>query len=227
MAGPLITFEGGEGAGKSSQALRLAERLRASGYRVLSLHEPGGTPLGDAVYGWLRDPGSRALQRLYTHWASEYAGQAVLAPLAELFLFEAARAQLMAQVLRPALEDGRVVVCDRFTDSTTAYQGYGRGIPLEQVEQANNLATGGLRPALTFLFDLSPEAGLARTRGPDHRMEREGIAFHRRVRDGYLAIAKREPQRVVIVDATRPMDEIERQVWERVEQALSSVMRDK
>ncbi|MDA1097021.1 MAG: dTMP kinase [Chloroflexi bacterium] len=180
----LITFEGGEGAGKSSQVRRLASRVESSGVDVLRFHEPGGTPFGDAIYALLRDPTSRTLRRLYRHWIGIETGASV-DPLAELFLFEAARAQLVAREIRPALTRGVVVLGDRFTDSTPAYQGHGRFLPLDMVHQANDMATGGLRPSLTILLDVPPELGLSRTRGADHRMEQEGTEFHERVRRGY------------------------------------------
>ncbi|MBI4236431.1 MAG: dTMP kinase [Chloroflexi bacterium] len=221
---PLITFEGGEGAGKSTQAQRFVERLRAASQSALLLHEPGGTPLGEVVYGWLRDPDSRALRRLFSRWSGTRTWLP-LDPWAELFLFAAARAQLVSQVIRPALGREEVVVCDRFADSTTAYQGYGRGLPLERVAQVNAIATGGLRPALTILLDLPPEIGLARTRGQGHRMEGEGVAFHHRVRQGYLAIAREEPERFLVLDAQQPADELAERVWERVQQLLGDSSR--
>ena len=219
--GPFITFEGGEGAGKSSQVERLAKRLQDAGREVQLLHEPGGTPLGEVVYGWLRDPKSRVLQRLYSRWSTSQAGPG-LEPLAELFLFEAARAQLVTQVIRPALEREAVVVCDRFADSTTAYQGYGRGLPLDQVMQANAIATGGLKPDLTILLDVPPEVGLGRTRGADHRMEQEGLAFHVKVREGYQTLVRQEPERFLVLDAQRPIDELEGAIWERVSLLLDT-----
>ena len=175
--------------------------------------------MGEVVYTWLRDPSSRMLQRLYSRWATTQAGP-TLEPLAELFLFEAARAQLVTQVIRPALEGETIVICDRFADSTTAYQGYGRGLPLEQVIQANAIATGGLTPSLTVLLDVPPEVGLGRTRGADHRMEQEGLAFHRKVREGYAAIAKAAPERFLVLDAQRSIEELEEAIWERVQTVL-------
>ena len=195
-----ITFEGGEGSGKTTQAALLAERLRETGREVLEVHEPGSTPLGKYLRRWLKE------------------GRDPLTAEAELLLFAAARAQLVRRRLRPALERGAVVVCDRYADSSEAYQGHGRGLDLDRVRMVNDLATGGLHPHLTFLLDCPPEVGLRRHAGdrsdaPRDRFEGEGLSFHRRVREGYLEMAQAEPNRWRVLDATRPPQEVARQVW--------------
>lgn len=197
--GRFVTLEGGEGAGKSTQLEALAILARDAGVEVVTCREPGGTVLGERLRSALFD-----LER-----APE--------PLAELLVFNAARAQLVAEVVRPALERGALVLCDRFTDSTVAYQHYGRGLPLETVEAVNRAATGGLNPDLTLLFDLPPEAGRGRGQhGGSDYLEREALAFHERVRAGYLALAKAEPERWLVLDATLPVAELTRIAWERV-----------
>jgi thymidylate kinase (EC 2.7.4.9) len=172
-----ITLEGGEGVGKTTQQALLAERLQREGYACVSTREPGGTALGEA------------LRELLLHGDP-------LTPLAELLLYAADRAEHVNKVIAPALAVGQVVICDRFTDSTLAYQGYGRGLNLEQIRQLNHLATGGLQPQLTLWLDLAPEVGLARSRLGD-KLEQEHLEFHRRVYRGFQALAAAEPQRIV------------------------------
>jgi dTMP kinase len=203
-AGVFVTFEGGEGTGKSTQIERLAARLRARGLETLITREPGGTPVGEAIRALLLDPTHRP------------------GATAEAFLMEAARAELVADVIRPALEAGRAVLCDRYDDSTLAYQGGGRGLDLTLLADWNRAATGGLRPQLTLLFDLDPGVGLSRrsNAGGANRLDREPGEFHRRVRACYLALARRDSGRFVVLDATRPPDELETAVWERVERLL-------
>ena len=212
MPGVFISFEGGEGAGKTSQLRALLAHLRAAGWEAVETRDPGGTPLGTIVRGLLLDP-----------------ARGGMAATAELLLYEASRAQLVHEVIRPALARGRIVLCDRFTDSTIAYQGHGRGMDLDLIARLNALAADGLRPDLTFLLDLDPEVGLARAeqrrsrlgRGQD-RMEEERLGFHQRVRAGYLALATAEPERLVVVDAARGMAEIEALIRSRVEALLHS-----
>ncbi len=199
-----MTFEGGEGAGKSTQIDAIAHLARAEGYQVVTCREPGGTVLGErlreALFGLEQAP----------------------SPLAELLIFGAARAQLVGEVIRPALADRALVLCDRFVDSTVAYQHYGRGVALDDVAAINNAATGGLLPALTVLLDLSPDAGRARGEdGGSDYLEREDLAFHERVRDGYLAMSEAEPERWLHLDALRPREELTREVWGRIEALLS------
>lgn len=186
MRGVLITFEGVEGSGKTTQMLRLDRWLAAQGYRVERTAEPDGTALGAAV------------RRLFARV------DLAPAPLTELFLFLAARRQHVVEKLRPWLARGRVVLCDRYVDATVAYQGYGRGLPLDLIRELNLRATEGLLPDLTLVLDLPPEVGLRRLGRRRDRFERESLAFHRRVRRGYRAIHEAEPKRVRLVRADRP-----------------------
>jgi dTMP kinase len=193
--GKFITFEGGEGAGKSSHIKRLSEELRLKNYEVLPTREPGGTPTGEAIRGILQH---------------DHAGEAI-EPIAELLLFEAARAQLVGKIIRPALEKGVWVLSDRFIDSSTAYQGYGRGFGYEMIEQANTIAIGDCIPDLTILMDIPVEVGIERlrTRGGElDRMEREARGFREKVRAGYLEIAKRYPERIKVINSNREKDEV-------------------
>lgn len=215
MPGLFITFEGGEGSGKTTQLKALLAYLRSAGRDVSETRDPGGTPIGRRIRALLLDP--------------ENAG---LAPAAELFLYEASRTQLVHEVIRPALARGRIVLCDRFTDSTVAYQGYGRGLDLALIARLNALATEGLHPDLTFFLDLDPAAGLLRAaqRVADRqerrdRIEEEVLAFHQRVRSGYRAIAAAEPERVVVLDAARDTAEIEGRIRQRAEALLRSSLR--
>ena len=185
-----ITFEGPEGAGKSTQIRLLAEHLRAAGYGVVVTREPGGTPIGDQVRAVLHDTANTAMS-----------------PTAEMLLYSASRAQLVNEVIRPALAAGDVVLCDRYADSTMAYQGFGRGLDRAMLATLTAIATGGLRPDLTLLLDLDVARGLARRRDEGEEMNRldlEALEFHRRVRQGYLALAAAEPDRWCIIDADRP-----------------------
>ena len=205
MAGLFVTFEGGEGSGKSTQMARLAERLRRAGLDPLVVREPGGTRLAEAIRGLLLDPG------------------APIAALSEALLMVAARADLVASRLRPALDAGRVVLCDRYTDSTLAYQGGGRGIDPALLASWNRAATGGLVPDLTLLFDLDPELGLARraaAHGSANRIDLESEAFHARVRERYLQLARAEGSRFTVLDADRPPDELAERVWSAVASRL-------
>jgi dTMP kinase len=199
-----ITFEGTEGSGKSLQARRLAERLRQSGVDVLATHEPGGTPLGDQL---------RQLVLLRDDLAID--------TRAEALLMNASRAQLVAQVIRPALARGQTVICDRFADSTLAYQGAGRGLAKHELASVIAFATAGLRPELTVLLDLPVEVGLARKRAPAaadewNRFEAETLAFHERVRDAYRQLARQEPTRWRCFDGQGPVDEVAAQIWREV-----------
>jgi len=200
-----ITFEGGEGVGKSLQANALYRKLEKLGIPVLVTCEPGGTPFGQKIARLLK-------------WSQK----SDLSPLAELFLFNASRAHLVNEVIKPALEGGKVVICDRYTDSTIAYQGYGRGLDLEMVKMVNDLATGELTPELAILLDMPVEAGLARKSSdrPD-RFEQEALDFHRRVREGFLKLAAGEPHRWFVVDAGLPKKAITELIWQRVEKLLA------
>jgi len=196
MPGLFVTFEGGEGTGKSTQIERLAALLRTRGLDPLVTREPGGTPIGERVRDLLLDVDRRPTAAT------------------EVFLLEASRAELVATVVRPALEAGRDVLCDRFDDSTLAYQGGGRGLEADTLAALNRFATGGLRPDLTLLLDLDPAVGLRRRSGAGeaNRLDREPEAFHRRVRERYLELARREPERIVVLDAMAGEDLLETRI---------------
>jgi len=227
--GLFITIEGIDGAGKSTQAEMLSERLKRAAQPVIRTQEPGGTFFGDFIRELIkRDVLLRRAGRAVTGGRGTMAVDAT----AELLLFEAARAQLVAEVIRPWLETGGVVICDRYADSTLAYQGYGRGLALETIEVANALATGGLKPDLTLLLEVPVEVGLSRYWGGDHvgkqapgkhRFEKEDVEFHQRVREGYLKLARAEPERWVVIDGTSPPDEIAARIWEVVRTRLGPV----
>ena len=204
MEKPLfIVFEGGEGSGKSTQAKALEKQLRKLGYPVMHTHEPGGTLLGDKLRRWLK-------------WGRG------LTIKTELLLFLASRSQLVSRVIRPALEEGYIVICDRFEPSTFAYQGYGRGMDLGLLATLNGLVTDGLKPDLILLLDLQAEEGLARKKIKLDCFEREEVAFHHKVREGYLQMAAAEPERWMVVDATLPEHAVRDIIWKRVEQLVAS-----
>jgi len=211
MRGIFITFEGTEGGGKSTQISRLAGRLRALGREVVELREPGGTPLGEEIRHLLKHSG---------------AGQGMSAE-AELLLVCASRAQLVRQVIRPALAAGKVVLCDRFHDSTIAYQGNGRGLDAAQVRAAIELAVGDTLPDLTVLLAVPVAVSEARRAlrsqagsEPSDRFEEADRAFFERVERGYAAIASAEPERVAVIDATGPIDAVAEQVWRLISSRL-------
>ena len=206
MRGRFITFEGGEGCGKSTQVRRLAEHLASKGIEVVLTREPGGTRLAELIRGLLKDeredpPCDRS----------------------ELLLFLAARAQLVRNVIEPALASGKWVLSDRFSDSTFAYQGYGRGLPLDVLRLANDFACDGLKPDLTLLLDVRPEVTVARMRRREaatntsaDRIEQAGDGFHFRLRAGFLEMAKAEPERIKVIDANGSPDD----VWARILQNM-------
>ncbi len=196
MRGWFITFEGAEGAGKSTQIELLAGSLQKRGLDVRTSREPGGTAAGLRIRELLLDPDAR------------------LVPRSELLLYAADRAQHVDEIVRPALAAGSVLLCDRHADSLVAYQACGRGMDVQLVEDLNRIATGGLVPDLTLLLDLEPEVGLARAarRSTADRLEREDLAFHRRVREGFLAIARARPERVHVVRADADVETVHRQV---------------
>ncbi len=194
-----ITLEGVDGSGKSTQAAMLVQEL---GKRTIALREPGGTDAAERIRWLLADP------------------EAPLDPLAELLLFCAARADLVSRVIRPALDRGRTVVCDRFVDSTVAYQGVARGLGIVKVRELSEVATGGLMPDLTILLDVDPATGLGRAQSDD-RFEAEGLRFQELVAEGYADIARREPSRVVTVNGSGSPDEVHRRVMEVVESRLA------
>ena len=188
--GAFIVFEGGEGAGKSTQAAALAELLQAQGRSVIRTREPGGTPAAEAIRGILLDPA--------------FAG---LDDRAEALLFAAARGDHAQRVIRPALRRGDIVVCDRFMDSSMAYQGIARGLGPDVVANLSLWATDGLVPDLTVVLDIDPQVGLGRVSSPD-RLESEPLEWHRRVREGFVEIARRDPRRYLVLDAGRPPEDL-------------------
>ncbi|HCP22606.1 MAG: dTMP kinase [SAR202 cluster bacterium] len=197
-----IVFEGGDGSGKSTQVRSLLRRMRRRGIKVMQTHEPGGTPLGQSLRRLLKsgDP---------------------MTPTSELMLFEAARAQLVQDVIRPFLAQGGVVIADRFTSSTLTYQGYGRGLDRELIERLNREATGGLEPDLTVLLDLPVEAALARKNGGRaDNFDDAPVDFHRRIRRGYSALAAADPEGWLVLDGQRPAEELGREIWSKVQALL-------
>jgi dTMP kinase len=198
--GFFITFEGIEGCGKTTQLRLLMERLQAAGEKVTATREPGGCPIADQMRAILLD-----------------AGNSAITPLSELLLYAAARAQHVQEVIAPALERGEIVLCDRFTDATVAYQGHGRGLDLATIAQLNQLATGGTDPALTLLIDCPVEIGLGRalarieagSGAREERFELESIQFHQRVRQGYLGLADAFPERFIVIDGSGGVAETE------------------
>lgn len=210
----LITFEGIEGTGKTTQIKKLKDALETQGHSVVLTREPGGTPIGDQIRQIVLDSQNSAI-----------------VPECELLLYAAQRAQHVQGLILPALAKGSIVLCDRFTDATTAYQGHGRGFPKELIAQLNQLTAAGANPDLTFLLDCEPEAGLKRantrieqtTSGPrEDRFERLAIDFHRKVRQGYLEIAQKEPQRVILLDATADVESLHQQILQRVLERLGT-----
>ena len=199
-----ITFEGGEGCGKSLQSKFLSRKLENLALSVVLIHEPGGTPLGDKI-----------------RYLLKHSCDIPVTPLSELLLFNASRSQLMADVIQPALREGKIVICDRFTDSTLAYQSFGRGLDFKTVDRINDVASQGLKPDLTFLLDIPPEAGLARKKaGVNDRFEQDSLEFHRKVRAGFLQLSTASPERWVVIDASLSVKEIEEIIWTRVSQHL-------
>ena len=227
--GLFVTFEGGEGAGKSTQVNLLRGRLEAAGRRVINLREPGGTPLGEE------------LRRLLLNSTN-------LATQTELLLFLAARSELVQKVIKPALEGGIDVICDRFIDSTAAYQGYGRKLDLALINTLNNAVIQGCAPDITVLLDIDPDAGLSRVsegsagdaieghwqqglsleassdggKKPGKRVGGRDKAFHRRVHKGYLALSNAEPDRWLVLDATESIDVLSQGIWSRAQELLAS-----
>jgi len=207
--GRFITFEGGEGCGKSTQVKRLKEALEQGGYEVILTREPGGTWLGEQIRVLLKDQDTDAP-----------------CARAELLLFLASRAQLVKNVIAPALERGAWVISDRFSDSTMAYQGYGRGLPLEVLKVTNDFACEGLKPDVTFLLEVDPmiaatrmQTREAQTHTQADRIEKAGCDFHERLRQGFVELAEAEPERIVRIDANGTVDE----VWERIWMSLKHI----
>ena len=196
-----IVFEGGDGSGKSTQVHSLFRRLRRRGIKVLSTYEPGGTPLGSA------------LRRLLKSGAP-------ISAFSELMLFEAARAQLVHQVIQPFLDDGGIVISDRFTSSTIAYQGYGRGLNLDLIDRLNYEATKGLEPDLTVLLDLPVEIALARKEAGVYNFDNAPLDFHQNIRQGFKSLAAANPSRWLVADGQRRPNEISREIWDKVQTFL-------
>ena len=211
MKGTFITFEGIEGSGKSTQIALLANYLTARGIRNVLTREPGGTLIGDQVRKILLDPANRSLD-----------------PTAELLLYAASRAQHLREIILPALANGMTVLCDRFSDATLAYQGYGRRLDIEMIRSLDRIVTTGMRPDLTILFDIEATMGIARARGRNNslgleaeaRFENEELVFHDRVRQGYLKLVAQEPDRIRIVDASGNAEAVQEQVRKIVDKRL-------
>ena len=202
-----ITLEGPEGSGKSTQIKRLEKRLEALGYPVITTREPGGTPIGDQI--------RQVLVRMENK---------ELHPRTEILLFLAARAQLVEQVIKPALQDGKIILCDRYGDSTLAYQGYGHGLDLEQLRKMLDFATDHLKPDLTILLDLDVKTGLMRKKAEDewNRLDAYEALFHERVREGYLQLAREEPERWRIVDASQTIDAVQEDLFQIILEAIEN-----
>ena len=204
--GMFISLEGVEGCGKSTQAKLLAEHIAYLGYSFVLTREPGGTPIAERIREVLLEPRNTDMT-----------------DVTELLLYLASRSQHVNQLILPALAEGKVVICERFSDATFAYQGYARGFDLSDLERVNKMSTGGLEPDLTLLLDLKAEDGLSRKRSDDYipdRLESESIKFHNKVRKGYLAIARRFPQRVKVIDAEGTIAEVHHRVRKCVDQWL-------
>ena len=202
-----ITLEGPEGSGKSTQIKRLAKRLELMGFPVITTREPGGTPIGDQI--------RQVLVRMENK---------ELHPRTEILLFLAARAQLVEQLIKPALQDGKIILCDRYGDSTLAYQGYGHGLDLEKLRQMLDFATDHLKPDLTILLDLDVKLGLMRKKAEDewNRLDAYEVLFHERVREGYLNLAREEPDRWRIVDASQGIDPVQEDLLRIILDALKN-----
>ncbi|MBI3577060.1 dTMP kinase [Candidatus Gottesmanbacteria bacterium] len=204
--GFFITFEGGEGAGKSIQVEILVSHLHEEGYAVLVTREPGGTRIGEQI-------------RTITHSQENVD----LDPVAEAYLMAAARAQHVRQIIAPVLEAGKIVVCDRFVDSSLAYQGYGRKLGVDVVEELNALAVNGAKPDCTIFLNIAPDIGMKRrnkSRKPSDRLDVQRLDFYQRVHDGYLVLAKREPSRYVVIDASKSIEGVAAQIWNVVKTKL-------
>ncbi|PWK07955.1 dTMP kinase [Tumebacillus permanentifrigoris] len=205
--GLFITLEGPDGSGKSTQIRRLAERLGSLGIQVHTTREPGGTPISDQIRAMLLDPENSSM-----------------VAKTEMLLYAASRAQHVAEVIRPNLAAGRVILCDRYIDASLAYQATGLGIPLEQVRQINEHATDGLWPTRTYLIDVPSELGLQRAasgRGKQlDRIEQRDLDYHRRVREQFLQIASQESERIVVIDGTQSIDAVTEAIWQDIRQFL-------
>lgn len=199
-----ITFEGPDGSGKTTQARMLAEYLQMRGMEVLHTREPGGTAISEQIREVILSTRNQSIQHE-----------------TEALLFSAARAQIVAELIRPALAAGKIVVCDRYADSTMAYQGYGLGLDLEALRAITRFATGGLVPDMTFYIDVPAAIGLTRRqRGETNRLDQKDLAYHARVREGFLKMAKEEPRRWIVVDGTQPVDQVQQEIRKKLEAKL-------
>ncbi len=212
LAGILISFEGSEGSGKSTQIDKLVTHLEKEGHQVIVTREPGGTEIGEEI------------RHLILHSNSNSA----MTPETELLLFAAGRAQLVRERILPALEEGKIVLCDRFLDSTTVYQGAARSIAMDPVNQINEFAVGNVIPSLTIVLDVPAEVSVARVKRrasdlPD-RIEKENIDFYRLVREGYLILANSLPERFHVFDGTEPIEELDKKIWKKVKNHLKKEM---
>jgi dTMP kinase len=202
-----ITFEGPDGSGKTTQARMLTEYLQSRGLPVLHTREPGGTAISEQIRDVVLSNRNQSIQHE-----------------TEALLFSAARAQIVAELIRPALAARKIVICDRYADSTMAYQGYGLGLDLDALRAITRFATGGLVPDLTFYIDVPAEVGLARRhRGETNRLDQKDLAYHAKVRDGFLKMARAEPQRWVVIDGTRSVEQVQRDVRARLEPKLEGL----
>ncbi len=197
--GLFITFEGVDGCGKTTQMDLLAKYLQTQGYEVVITREPGAKGLGEKI------------REILLHYDGEVSSKA------ESFLFLADRAQHIDKIVNPAIENGKIVLCDRHTDSTIAYQGYGRGVNIDKLRMLNNLATGDRKPDITFVFDIDIETSMSRVGQEKDRMESSGVEFFNNVRKGFLEIAKQEPERVKVISSDKSIDEIHREVLEYIQ----------
>ncbi|MCX6004399.1 MAG: dTMP kinase [Chloroflexi bacterium] len=206
-SGLFITFEGGEGCGKSTQAKILYQKIQQIEIPCVLTQEPGGTPLGNEVRNLLKT--KRPVN---------------ITPKTELLLFAACRVQIVTEVIQPSLDTGKTVICDRFSDSTIVYQGFGRGLDLKLIEKINDIATQGLKPDLTILLDLRPQISLQRkSNRMNDRFDTEDISFHQKVREGYLELARKEPIRWLIVDGKQPVDTISQIIWQKANELLHQI----
>lgn len=214
MTGLFITFEGGEGAGKTTQINKLASSLTEAGHKVITTREPGGTPEAEKIRDFV-------VQRDGGDWS----------PMAETLLFFAARIMHVEKVIQPTLDNGKIIICDRFTDTTRAYQGYGHGLDLDKIENLKQSVLGDLEPDITFILDIAPKAGLERSekrlaaealniRQKEDRFENLELKFHERLRNGFLEIAKNNPDRCILIDATQDMKNITKTILETVNKKL-------
>ncbi len=203
--GLFVTLEGPDGSGKTTQEKLLTEYLQARGLAVVCTREPGGTEIGEQIR-----------EVIFSRTSG------VIRDETEVLLFSAARAQIVGELIRPALAAGKIVLCDRYADSTLAYQGYGLGLDLGALREITRFATGGLVPDLTFYIDVPAEDGLARKRGSDvNRLDEKDVAYHRRVRAGYLEMARQDPSRWVVVDGTQARDQVQQQIRDRLDRELA------